>query len=263
MTKPDPAAFRRRLAAGEFLSGSFVKTPSGHATEILGDLGFDFVVIDEEHAPFDRRAIDEALMAARAAGIAGLVRVASGTASNFLSVLDSGATGVLVPHVASVERAREVAAACRYRNGSRGFSNSPRAGRYGGLSLAQHIEQADAATTVIAQIEDPEALAVVEEIARVDGIDALFVGRGDLAVAMGEASPEAAPVRKAAETVGRAARAVGKPVLFFVGSLADATAMRGIGGSGFVYASDQGLMRQAAAKALADLKTLAPEAIRL
>ena len=256
MTRPDPSMFRNRLAAGEILSGTFIKTPTGHATEIFGDLGYDFVVIDEEHAPFDRRSIDDALVAARAAGIAGLVRVASGTPSNLLSVLDCGAVGVLVPHVATVERAREVAAACRYRNGSRGFSNSPRAGHYGGLNLTQHIDQGDAITTVIAQIEDPAAILVVEEIARVEGIDALFVGRGDLAAAMGESSSDAPSVRAASERVARAARAAGKPVLFFVGSLADASAMREIGGSGFVYASDQSLMRQAAAKALADIKTL-------
>ena len=184
------------------------------------------------------------------------MRVASGSPSNLLSVLDCGAIGVLVPHVASVERAREVASSCRYRGGSRGFSNSPRAGCYGGLNLSQHIERCDAITTVIAQIEDPSAIAVVDEIAHVEGIDALFVGRGDLAAAMGETSPEAPAVRAASQRVAQAARAAGKPVLFFVSSLADAAAMRDIGGSGFVYASDQGLMRQAAAKALADLKSL-------
>jgi 2-keto-3-deoxy-L-rhamnonate aldolase RhmA len=73
---------------------------------------------------------------------------------------------------------------------------------------------------------------------------------------MGEASAEAPAVRAASERIAKAARAAGKPVLFFVGALADASAMRAIGGSGFVYASDQSLMRQAAAKALADLKTL-------
>jgi 2-keto-3-deoxy-L-rhamnonate aldolase RhmA len=52
----DPLAFRHRLIAGEKLSGTFIKTPSGHATEIFGDVGYDFVVIDEEHAPFDRLA---------------------------------------------------------------------------------------------------------------------------------------------------------------------------------------------------------------
>jgi len=122
--------------------GCFIKTPSGHATEIFGDLGYDFVVIDEEHAPFDRLAIDQALVSARAAQIAALVRVASPSASNILSVLDGGAIGVLVPHVSSAQQATEIAAACRYRGGKRGFSNSPRAGRYGGLSLHQHVEHA-------------------------------------------------------------------------------------------------------------------------
>ncbi len=101
MSRPSPAAFRQRLAAKAPLLGTFIKTPTGHAIEILGDLGFDFVVIDEEHAPFDRVAIDNALLAARAAGTAGIVRVAAPSAANLLSVLDSGAIGVLVPHVST------------------------------------------------------------------------------------------------------------------------------------------------------------------
>src|SRR3954454_24645161 len=100
----DPTMLRSRLLAREHLIGTFVKTPTTHATEILGALGFDFVVIDEEHAPFDRMATDTALLAARAAGTAALVRVQNAT--SILSVLDCGATGVLVPHVASAARAR-------------------------------------------------------------------------------------------------------------------------------------------------------------
>jgi 2-keto-3-deoxy-L-rhamnonate aldolase RhmA len=250
------AAFRRRLAAGEKLSGTFIKTPSGHATEIFGDLGYDFVVIDEEHAPFDRWAIDQALVSARAARIAALVRVGAASPSNFLSVLDGGAVGVLVPHVASADRAREVAAACRYRGGTRGFSNSPRAGHYGGLSLREHVQQADAMTTVVAQIEDPEALRQIDAIAAVDGIDALFIGRGDLAVAMDAVSPDAPEIRAAAERISAAARRAGKPVMVFVSSHTDAVAMRQIGANAFIFSSDQGLMRQAAARALAEFATL-------
>src|SRR5690606_28845736 len=100
------AAFRRRLLAGERVIGTFIKTPTGHATEILGDLGFDFVVIDQEHAPFDRATIDTVLLAARAAEIAGIVRVPEANPSAVLSALDCGATGVLVPHVASPDMAR-------------------------------------------------------------------------------------------------------------------------------------------------------------
>lgn len=256
MSAVDPAAFRKRLAAGDKLSGTFIKTPTGHAIEIFGDLAFDFVVIDEEHAPFDRQAIDHALVSARAARIAALVRVASATPSNLLSVLDGGAAGVLVPHVATVEKARDIVASCRYRNGKRGFSNSPRAGRYGGLSLSEHVMNGDAVTTIVAQIEDPEALDCIDDIARVEGIDALFVGRGDLAVAMGADSSDAPQVRAAAERVCAAAKAAGKPVMVFVGNADDARAMRSIGASAFIFSSDQGLMRQAASRVLTDFQSL-------
>ena len=69
------ASFRQRLIAREPLIGSFLKTPTGHATEIIGDAGFDFVVIDQEHAACDRTTSDIALLAARAANIPALVRV--------------------------------------------------------------------------------------------------------------------------------------------------------------------------------------------
>ncbi len=223
----------------------------------MGDLGLDFVVIDEEHAPFDRQAIDQALVAARAGQIAALVRVASAAPSNLLSVLDSGATGVLVPHVASVEKAREVIASCRYVNGKRGFSNSPRAGRYGGLSLGEHVKQGDAITTIVAQIEDPEAIEHAEAIGRLDGIDALFIGRRRSCRCNGrEHRRMQQSVRKAAEQVCAAGKAAGKPVMVFVGNAADAQAMRSIGATAFIYSSDQGLMRQAAARAKAEITAL-------
>ncbi len=250
---PMPSSFRQRLGSGGKLSGTFIKTPTGHAIEIFGDLGFDFVVIDEEHAPFDRHAIDQAIVAARAAQTAALVRVASAQPWHLLSSLDCGADGLLVPHVASAEMARQVVAHCKYANGKRGFSNSPRAGRFGGRALGEHVSHADSVTVIVAQIEDPEALPQVDAIAAVDGIDALFIGRGDLAVAMGAATSDAPEVRAAAEHVARAARAANKPVMVFVGNKADAQAMRDIGASAFIYSSDQGLMRQAAAKARAEI----------
>jgi staphyloferrin B biosynthesis citrate synthase len=249
-------SFRRRLAAGERLTGTFIKTPTGHAIEIFGSLKYDFVIIDEEHAPFDRGSIDHAILAARASGIAALVRVASASPANLMSVLDCGATGVLVPHVASLEKAREIAAACRYRNGTRGFSNSPRAGNYGGLSLWDHVEACDAASTVVAQIEDPQALDIIDEIAAIEGIDALFIGRADLAVALGAGSPEAPEIKAASERIAKAARAASKPVMVFTGSASDAATMRELGASAFVISSDQGLMRQAAAKALAEFSAI-------
>ena len=184
----DPTLFRKRLLAREHLVGTFVKTPTTHATEILGALGFDFVVIDEEHAPFDRLATDAAC--SRQAPPAPRHWSAC-ERDEHPSVLDCGATGVLVPHVAKAEHAREIAAACRYQGGRRGYSGSPRHAGYGATGMWKTVDAADAATIVIAQIEDPEALDEIDAIVAVDGIDALFIGRGDLAVALGAKSNDA------------------------------------------------------------------------
>ncbi|MDI1343331.1 MAG: aldolase/citrate lyase family protein [Pseudolabrys sp.] len=249
-------AFRQRFMRGDTLIGTFIKTPTSHTSELLGRVGFDFVVIDEEHAPFDRVTIDAALLGARAAGTAGIVRVAEPSPARLLAALDDGAAGVLVPHVSSPAKAEAIAKACRYRGGNRGFSNSPRAGDYGGVGMAQHIAMQDATVTVIAMIEDPEAIDDIAAIVAVDGIDGLFVGRADLAVALGETAQDAAPVRSATEKVIAAARAAGKPVCIMTGSAAEATDLKALGVSAFIVASDQAFMRQAAVRALTEFAIL-------
>lgn len=247
-----PERFRQRFLAREQLVGTFIKTPTTHTIEIIGGLGFDFVVIDEEHAPFDRVTIDSGLLAARAAGTAGIVRVAEPTPAKLLAVLDDGASGVLVPHVSSIDKAREIVASCRYRGGKRGFSNSPRAGGYGTHGIWDHVKHADEIVTVIAMIEDPEALDDIDAIVAVDGLDGFFIGRGDLTVALGAANPAAPEIRAACERITTAARKVGKPVCVMVGNAAEAAGFREMGASAFIVATDQAFMRQAAQKALSE-----------
>ncbi|MBK1842352.1 aldolase [Azospirillum sp. YIM B02556] len=241
-------AFRQLLKDRKPLLGTFIKTPTSHTVEVFGELGFDFVVIDAEHAPFDRRSIDVALLAARAAGIAGLVRVAEPSPSQILAALDDGAAGVLVPHVASPEAAAAAVSACRYRGGRRGFSNSPRAGRYGGMALWPHVEAQDAAVAVIAMIEDPEALDVLDPIMAVEGLDAVFIGRADLTVALGAASPEAPEVRSAVMQIIEAASRADLPVCIMAATVEEAESFAQLGATGFMIGSDLGLMRQAASR---------------
>ncbi len=255
-TPPHYTAFRQRLIGRELVVGTFIKTPTGHATEILGDLGFDFVVVDQEHAPFDRVSVDNTLLAARAGNTAGIVRVPSADPSSLLSVLDCGAAGVLVPHVSSQAMAREVVASCRYRAGHRGFSNSPRAGGYGRLGFWDHVDQSDASVAVIAMIEDPEALEVIDAIVDVEGLDAVFIGRGDLTVALGVSGPGTPEVKAATEKIAAAALKAGKAVCAMSAGGDDAKWLKELGVSGMIVASDQGFMRQAATKALAEFREL-------
>jgi 2-keto-3-deoxy-L-rhamnonate aldolase RhmA len=246
------STFRQRVLAGDKLVGTFLKTPTGHATEILGDLGYDFVVIDQEHAPFDRTTSDIALMAARATSTPALVRVPG--PESILSVLDCGATGVLVPHVKSAAYAREVAAMLRYRGGSRGFATSTRAGRYTGAPMWRHIAEADAQMVFVAQIEDPVALDEIDAIAAVEGVDSLFIGRGDLTAAFGDESKDPPEVRRAVERIAAAARKANKPISVYVGNATEAAWLRTLGATVFVFSSDQGFLRRAAAAGLRDVR---------
>ena len=254
--RPPYSAFRQRFVAMQPLVGSFIKTPTPHATEIFGAVGYDFVVIDEEHAPIDRAQTDVLLLAARAANVAGLVRVSSDGGGTILSALDCGAMGVLVPHVASVEKARAVAAAVRYRGGRRGYSGSSRAGRYGGLPMWRLVDEQDAGVCAIAMIEDPEALDHIDEIAAVDGIHGLFIGRGDLTVALGAPSSADPAVQRVVTRVIQAAAKAGKPVCVMVGTAAEAKGFADLGASAFIISSDQGHLRKSAGDALAEFRTL-------
>lgn len=248
----EKTGFRERLAKRDSLLGTFIKTPGVQAIEVLGDIGLDFVVIDAEHAPWDRNAIDLALLAAKAAGIAALVRVES--TATILTALDCGATGVMVPHVSSAKVAQEVVDACRYRPGRRGFTNSSRAGHYGRLGLGEHMVTNDTRTTIIAMLEDPQALEHIGDIVAVEGIDAFFLGRGDLTVALGESATDAASVKDAIARFVSAVTAAKKPLCAFVSSSAEIPALRALGINTFIISSEQGLLRQAATAELTKFK---------
>ena len=240
------APFRQRLRDRDVLSACFIKTPAFQHVEIAGASGLDAVVLDTEHASFDPSQLDVCLLAARAAGTAGLVRLADQRPETALHALDLGAAGVVVPHVKDAATARAVVAICRYRDGERGFSNSPRAGGYGAIGMADHVTASDNVISVICQIEDASAIDHVADIAAVPGVDCLFIGRADLALSYGVTQLDHPRVDAAIATIIDAGQARGIAVGIF---LADATAVgsyaqRGV--SFFVIGSDQSWLRSAA-----------------
>jgi 2-keto-3-deoxy-L-rhamnonate aldolase RhmA len=254
--RPEASRFRARLLERQPLIGTFMKVPATQNTEILGLEGFDFVVLDEEHAPWDRATLDHALLAARAYNIAALVRVADGGPSSILAALDAGASGVVVPHVASAEQARRVVASARYLGGTRGSAAS-RGGEYGARG-ADNYRISDERTAVICIIEDHQAIAEVDEIAVVEGIDALFIGRSDLALSLRNAGPAAPGVEEAVERVAAAAARAGKPLAAVAQSLRgpEAAWLAGLGVTALMVSSDIGLLRQSARAALQDFGLL-------
>ena len=196
-----------RIAAGETLLGTFLKTPSPILVEVLASCGLDLLCLDAEHAPFDRGDLDLCIMAARAAGLPVLVGTPTAAPEHILNALDCGADGVLLPHIRSAEEAAAVAAAAAYTPGGRGYAGSSRAARYGLATMDEHRAASAARNVVIAQIEDIEALDDIEAIAATPGIDALFVGRIDLTVALDAASPDEPDVIAAVNRIIAAGRA--------------------------------------------------------
>lgn len=238
---------KARLVAGEFLLGTFLKTPAPILVEVLATCGLDLLCVDAEHAPFDRAAIDACIFAARACDLPVLVRTPTAAPEHILSVLDCGADGVLLPHIRSAAEARAAVATANYQPGGRGYAGSTRAARYGLAPMAEHRAASAGRTVVIAQIEDVEALDDLDAIAATPGVDALFVGRIDLTVALDAASPDAPEVIAAVERVIAAARNAGMPVGMFVPRNEDVAGWRAKGATLFLQGSDHAFMRAGAA----------------
>lgn len=235
--------WRQRLLDGEPLLSSFIKTPAHAGIEIAGGAGLDAVVLDAEHAAFTGSSLDIALLACRAAAVAGLVRVPDSRPGTLLQALDLGAAGLVLPHITQADQAREIVAATRYRDGNRGFSNSPRAGGYGALPLARHVDFHDGRAALICQIEDASALSRLEQIAAVDGVDCLFVGRADLAVSLRRFDLDHPEVEQATLHTLQVARRAGKAAGLFVADLKDVPRYAAHGASFFILGSDQAVLR--------------------
>ena len=246
---------RSVLNSGELTIGTFVKTTHYQTVEVLAGTGLDYLVLDAEHAPFGREALDACCLAAKAYAAPVMVRTASHRPEHILQALDSGANGVLVPHVDDADIAAKVVAAARYReaDGQRGFSNSPRAGGYGHTAMAEHIQVSDRHTAVMVQIETAAAVENVADIATVAGIDALFIGRADLAVSYGVNTIGDPVVESAVKKVVSVAKDRGLPLGIFLPNGSEVEAFQRLGFTIFIIGSDQSLLKAAAARVMADV----------
>ncbi|MDJ0827005.1 MAG: aldolase/citrate lyase family protein [Rhodobacter sp.] len=246
--------FRQRMLAGEVLAGTFLKTPAYELVEVLALSGLDFVCLDAEHAPFDRGRMDACLAMARALDFPALVRVGSGSAENILQALDSGAAGLVVPHVYSVEKAEAVARAARFGHHGRGYAGSTRWAGFTTRAMPDLLAQSGDETVVIAQIEEPEGVEAAAGIAAVDGVDGLFIGPADLSVAYGKTDQSSEELMTALQDVGAAAQAAGKAYMSFLPDAAKAKDWAAFGMTVFFFASEQSWMLNGARAAVAGLR---------
>lgn len=174
--------FKQRLLGRQRQIGGWLTTGSPTVTEIFAGIGFDWLLLDMEHSPNDFLLIIDHL---RAAGPSApiVVRVPWNEPVMVKRLLDAGVTSLMFPYVQTVDEAKAAVAATRYPpHGFRGVAGTTRATAYGRREgLAQAADQ----IAVVVQIETPEAIAAIGDIALVDGVDGVFIGPNDLAANMG------------------------------------------------------------------------------
>ena len=191
-------SFKQALSQGKRQIGCWMSFADGQIAEIMGTCGFDWLVIDGEHAPNDIRSIRDQLMALAASPSHPVVRVPVGETWMIKQVLDAGAQTVLVPIVESAEQARELVRACHYPpKGVRGVgATAARATMFG--TVSEYIQTADQEVCLLVQVENRAGMAALDEILQVEGIDGVFIGPADLSTDMGHQGNSAHPDVRAA-----------------------------------------------------------------
>jgi 2-dehydro-3-deoxyglucarate aldolase len=238
-----PNQFRRDLLAGKKMIGCWSALGSPITTEILGLAGFDWILLDAEHAPNDVLSLVPQLMALKDSPSAPFVRPSWNDSVLIKRLLDIGFYNFLVPFVENAEDAARAVAATRYPgSGIRGVSVAHRSNRYGTVKDYQKIINDN--LTVAVQIESGKAVQNSCEIAAVAGVDCLFVGPSDLAAGLGHLGDANHPeVQAAIRQVFDCAKAAGKPSGILAPVEADARRYLEMGATFVAVGSDLGAFR--------------------
>lgn len=180
---------KRRLAAGKKALGCWLQGESILAAELVGCVGYDFAIIDHEHAPGNFVSAIGLIQAASANGTTVMMRVPWNDMVYLKRALDTGIEGVMIPMVETAEQARAAVAACRYPpRGIRGNATGSIRGADFGLSQRKYLETCHDNLVIMCQVETVKTVENIPDIARVEGVDVLFIGPNDLAASIGKPS---------------------------------------------------------------------------
>lgn len=207
-----PSRILARLQSGQFSTVFKINLSDPRSVEIAALCGADAVWLCNEHVPNDWIGLENQIRAARIHDVDALVRVSRGSYSDYIRALEAGAAGIIVPHVASADEARQVVEWVRFHPvGKRALDGGNTDGQFCLVPLADYIAHTNTQRIIILQIESPEALDNVEKIAAVPGFNGLLFGPGDFSHRIGHPGSLDHPMVVAArKRVAAAARAHGK-----------------------------------------------------
>lgn len=241
---------RKRVSAGHVTMGTFVvEMQTAAAPAILANSGFDWFIIDMEHGSYDPSVMMQLIAAGKAAGICPTVRIPTFERGEITRALDAGAEGILIPMVNSVEEVRRVVDASKYPPlGRRGVHFiRPSCNFRCPDDVFEYMAEANRNIITAVQIETLDAAELVDEIAAIDGVDMLYVGPGDLSVAMGHLGQTGDPqVRQVISAVGRACKANGKIAGCHCGNVDHFRALADMGIGAIGYSCELTMLRSGA-----------------
>lgn len=214
------------LKDGKRTIGAWLQLASPVSAEIFGKAGFDWVMIDMEHGPGDIMALYGQLQALAKYDVVPLARAPWNDLVAIKRILDAGVYGILVPYVNTKAEAEAAVRACKYPlEGIRGVATSPRAGGFA-MNGLNYLQNANDQIMVMVQIETSEAVANVEEIVSVEGLDGIFIGPMDLSCSMGcFADPDAPQVQEAIRKIETVVLKSGKFLATVAGDIEAAKAL--------------------------------------
>lgn len=248
--------FARRLAEAERCQfGTWVKMPALETVEMLANAGFDFIVIDQEHAPLTLASAYQTIALGQALGMQVLARVPDRSGSHLQRLLDSGIDGILVPRVSSVEVAKSVIDQMIFSpQGDRGLGPTSRAGGWGSVSRADYLKHGDEAVMHAVQLEDKDVLTEIEDIVGLAGLNGIFLGAGDLGLSSGlpTDAPEISGLIANMLTVANRA---GIPCGTAVGNAEQALAAAEQGFRYVMISNDASIFRAASASIMTDVRS--------
>ena len=250
-----PNTFRRDLRAGKALIGCWASLGSNITTEVLGYAGFDWLLIDGEHAPNDYQSFITQLQALKDSPSAPFVRPQWQDPVVIKRLLDIGFYNFLIPFIESAEQAQRAVAATRYPpDGFRGVGTAHRSNQYG--FNADYFKHINDNICVTVQIESPAGVEAAADIAAVDGVDALFIGPSDLSAGYGAMLQPNLPVVQAAmRKILEGAQKHGKACGILAPVEADARKYLEMGMTFVAVGGDTGLLRNAAVALAQRFKT--------
>jgi len=251
-----PNRVKQALKANKPVVGTLIcDLQSPEIAYILAAAGMDFLMIDLEHSPASMESVQNIARSARAAGMVPLARVTENEYPFIARVLDMGMMGVMVPRVETADQARRVVRCAKYPpQGERGFGARGVITDYEPVSAGQIVNWVNEHTLVIVQVESGEAVAKLDEITRVPGIDVALIGPNDLSVSLGVPGDFEQPrFAEAVERVFEVCFKNGVSPSVYTADLETAKRYRDMGMRFLLYSTESGMLRAAATNAVHQL----------